>query len=142
MDHASLIARLATMPLFAELTDRQLDEVAGTVLQRRVKAGKHVIKEGNWGHEFVLVLEGEVEVRRGGELLAVLGAGSHVGELAVIDDVRRNATVVARTEVIVGAIDTGLFRSLLAEIPVLAARVAASAAERSAGGSGAGTGEG
>jgi CRP-like cAMP-binding protein len=133
MNETSLIATLAAMPLFAGLTARQLDEVAGTVLERRVKAGKPVIKEGNWGHEFVIVLEGEIEVRRDGQPLATLGVGSHVGELAVIDDVRRNATVVAVTPVVVGAIDTGLFRSLLVEIPVLAERIAASASERTPG---------
>jgi CRP-like cAMP-binding protein len=130
MDEISLDAQLATMPLFAGLTERQLEDVAGTVIDRRVKAGKTVIKEGNWGHELVLVLEGEVEVRRGGHVVATLGPGSYVGELAVLDDVRRNATVVAKTQVVVGAIDTGQFRALLSEIPVLAERIAAGVAER------------
>jgi CRP-like cAMP-binding protein len=130
MDSNPLKAQLAGMSLFAGLTKRQVEEVAGSVLERRVKAGKPVIKEGNWGHEFVLVLEGEVEVLRGGRLLATLGPGGYVGELAVLDDVRRNATVVAKTSVVVGAIDTSLFRALLFEIPVLDERIAAGIAER------------
>jgi CRP-like cAMP-binding protein len=130
MDEISFEAQLAAMPLFAGLTARQLEDVAGTVLGRRVKAGKTVIKEGNWGHEFVLVLEGEIEIRRDGQVLATLGPGSYVGEVAVLDNVRRNATVVAKTSVVVGAIDTGLFRSLLTEIPVLSERIATAAAER------------
>jgi CRP/FNR family cyclic AMP-dependent transcriptional regulator len=130
MEEISFEAQLAAMPLFAGLTARQLEDVAGTVLGRRVKAGKTVIKEGNWGHEFVLVLEGEVEIRRDGNVLATLGPGDYVGEVAVLDNVRRNATVVAKTSVVVGAIDTGLFRSLLTEIPVLSERIAAAAAER------------
>ncbi len=132
MDDNSLDALLATMPLFAGLSERQLEAVAGTVIERRVKPGKSVIKEGSWGHEFVLVLEGEVEILRDGKVLATLGSGEHVGELGVLDDVRRNATVIARTAVVVGAIDTGLFRSLLTEIPVLVERIAASVVERSA----------
>jgi CRP-like cAMP-binding protein len=130
MDERSLDAQLGAMRLFAGLTDRQLEAVAGTVLDRRVKAGKTVIKEGNWGHEFVLVLEGEVDVVRNGAVVATLGPGDHVGELAVLDDVRRNATVVARTPVVIGAIDTGQFRALLREIPELAERIAAAAAAR------------
>jgi len=130
MDETSLEDQLAVMPLFAGLTPEQLEEVAGTVLDRRVKPGKAVIKAGNWGHELVLVLEGEVDVLRDGQVVATLGPGNHVGEVAVLDDSRRNATVVAKTPVVIGAIDTGLFRALLREIPVLAERVAATAAER------------
>lgn len=130
MDETSLEGQLAAMPLFAGLTPEQLEEVAGTVLDRRVKPGKAVIKAGNWGHELVLVLEGEVDVLRDGQVVATLGPGNHVGEIAVLDDSRRNATVVAKTPVVIGAIDTGLFRALLRDIPVLAERVAATAAER------------
>jgi CRP-like cAMP-binding protein len=130
MDEMSLEDQLAAMPLFAGLTPDQVDEVAGTVLDRRVKAGKPVIKAGNWGHELVLVLAGEVEVLRDGQVVATLGPGDHVGEAAVLDDSRRNATVVAKTSVVIGAIDTGMFRALLRDIPVLAERLAATAAER------------
>jgi CRP-like cAMP-binding protein len=118
------------MPLFAGLTERQLGEVAGTVTERRVKPGKAVIKEGHWGHEFVLVLHGEVDVVRDGTVVATLTPGSHVGEVAVLDGVRRNATVVARTEAVVGAIDSRLFEALLDDIPVLAARISSQATVR------------
>jgi len=131
MEALSLEDQLAAMPLFAGLTPEELDEVSGTVLDRKVKPGRTVIKAGNWGHEVILVLEGEVDVQRDGQTVATLGPGSYVGEVAVLDDSRRNATVVARTPVVIGAIDTGLFRALLREIPVLAERIAASAAERS-----------
>jgi CRP-like cAMP-binding protein len=131
VDDASTLERqLGAMALFAGLTAQQVEDVAGTVLDRRVKAGKAVIKEGNWGHEFVIVLEGDVEVRRGGVAVATLGPGDYVGEIAVLDDVRRNATVVAKTPAVIGAIDTGQFRALLREIPVLADRIAAAAAAR------------
>jgi CRP/FNR family transcriptional regulator, cyclic AMP receptor protein len=132
MDDDSLAAHLARMPLFAGLSDAELEIAAGTVLERRVKAGKTVIKAGNWGHEFVLVLEGELEVRREGKVVATLGPGDYVGEIAVLTDARRNATVVATTPAVIGAIDTGIFRSLLRDIPVVAERVAVTAGERAA----------
>jgi len=125
---ARLADELARMSLFAGLTDHQLEQVAGTVLERRVKAGKTVLKQGQWGHEFLLVLEGQLEIRRDGHVVATAGPGSHIGELAVLDDVRRNASVVATTPVVVGAIETSLFVPLLADIPVLADRIAANAA--------------
>jgi CRP-like cAMP-binding protein len=124
-----LEVELAAMPLFAGLTDREITLVAGTVLERRVKAGKSIIKEGQWGHEFLLLLEGEAEVRRGGRIVATKGPGTYIGELAVLDEVRRNATVTAKTAVVVGSIDAGSFSPLLAEIPILAERIAAAAAE-------------
>jgi len=125
MDQSSLIARLSAMPLFAGLTQRELQEVAGTVLERKIKAGKPIIKEGNWGYEVVLVLDGEIDVVRDGKVVDSVGPGNYVGEMAVLKDVRRNASVVAKTAVVYGTIDAGLFRSLIWEIPVLAERIAA-----------------
>jgi len=126
----SLEQLLARMPLFAGLPDDALELIAGCVLDRTVKAGKTVIREGNWGHEVVLVLDGTVEVRRGEAVVATLGPGAVVGEVAVLDDSRRNASVVAVTPTAIGAVDYGQFRALLHEIPELAARVDALAAER------------
>jgi len=125
MDQSSLIARLSAMPLFAGLTAREMQEVAGTVLERKAKAGKPIIKEGNWGYEVVLVLDGEIDVVRDGTVVDTVGPGNYVGEMAVLKDVRRNATVMAKTAVVYGTIDAGLFRSLIWEIPVLAERIAA-----------------
>jgi len=125
MDDIPLEELLAAMPVFEGLTPRQLEEVAGTVLGRRVKQGKAIIKEGNWGHEFLIVLDGQIDIVRDGQIVDTTGPGSFVGEVAVLHDVRRNATVVARTPVVVGAIDTGLFRALVSEIPLLSQRLAA-----------------
>jgi CRP-like cAMP-binding protein len=105
-----------------------VEDVAGNILERRVKQGKTVIKEGQWGHEFLLVLEGEMEVRRGDRVIATKGPGTYIGELAVLDEARRNATVVAKTDVVVGSIEASLFAPLLSDIPVLAERIAATSA--------------
>jgi CRP-like cAMP-binding protein len=129
--HSPLAAELAQMSLFDGLTAHQLENVAGTILERRVKPGRSVIKQGQWGHEFLLVLEGELEVRRDDRIVAVVGPGGFVGEQAVLDDVRRNATVVARSPVVVGAIEASLFAPLLVDVPVLAERIAAASSHRS-----------
>jgi CRP-like cAMP-binding protein len=124
--NSRLAAELAVMPLFAGLTAHQTEDVAGCVIERRVKAGKTLLTQGQWGHEFLLVLDGELEVRRDGQTIATIGPGGYVGELAVLDEVRRNATVVARTPVVVGSIESSLFGPLLVDIPVLAERIAGS----------------
>lgn len=129
MQRATLETQLAAMPLFEGLTPRQLAEVAGTILDRDVKAGKPVIKAGNWGHEFLIVLEGEMEIWRDGRVVDTLGPGGHVGELAVISDARRNATVIAKTPVVIGAIEAGLFRALIDDMPIIAERIAANVSQ-------------
>lgn len=119
-----LAAELAELPLFAGLTPHQLENVAGAILERRVKPGRSVIKQGQWGHEFLLVLEGELEIRRDDRVVATAGPGSFVGEQAVLDDARRNATVVAAAPAVVGSIEASLLGPLLDDIPVLAERIA------------------
>ena len=127
--NSRLAAELAGMPLFAGLSSHQTENVAGCVIERRVKQGKTLIKQGEWGHEFLLVLDGELEVRRDGQAVATIGPGGYVGELAVLDEVRRNATVVTRTPAVVGSIEASLFRPLLVDIPVLAQRIAGTVAD-------------
>ena len=92
--------------------ERLADEVtlpAGTVLMR----------EGRFGREVFVILSGEVEVRRDDEVIAVLGAGEVVGELAVLNPTQtRNATVVAATELRTLVLDPRAYRSLR-YLPVL-----------------------
>ena len=99
---------------------QSVNEDAGTVLAR----------EGGTGNEFVVVLEGEVEVRRGDEVVATLGPGDYVGEIALLDDRPRTATAVAKTSVVVEVISRPEFATLLADVPDVAAQIMATMAER------------
>ena len=75
-------------------------------------------KEGERGDELVVILEGEVEVRRDGAVLARLGPGEIVGEVALLDDAaRRTATVIACTPVAVAYISRHDVEYLTAEVP-------------------------
>ena len=101
------------------LAPAEIDDIAQSIGERRVRAGKVLIKKGQWGHELLVVLDGEVEVWRDDELLAVQGPGSIVGEVAVLTDARRNATVKARTAATLGSIEYSQVQALLALIPAL-----------------------
>jgi serine/threonine protein phosphatase PrpC/CRP-like cAMP-binding protein len=96
-EHAQRVALkrevLAKMPLFARLTERELLRVMQAVQVREYKDGEVVIREGDRGEELFIVLRGQVRVSRGGETLTRLGAGEHVGEMALIRAVPRSATV-------------------------------------------------
>lgn len=78
-----------------------------------VPAGRALARAGEYGREAFVIVEGRVEVRRDGDLVATLGAGDVAGELAVTGAVRRNADLVAATPVELIVFDAASFRSAL-----------------------------
>lgn len=86
---------LARMPLFSRLGDRELLRVMQSVEVRTYENEQVVLREGDKGDELFIVLSGKVTVSRGGETLTRLGAGEHVGEMALIRAVPRSATVTS-----------------------------------------------
>src|SRR4051794_12444062 len=97
MRHRAGSDRLAKIPLFQNLSSKQLATVDGLVTTLDVPAGRELIHQGKPGHEFIVVVEGEAEVRRDGRLIAVRGPGTFFGETALLLDRPRNASVVAQT---------------------------------------------
>jgi CRP-like cAMP-binding protein len=126
----SLHVALAAIPVFAGLADDDLDDVARSLAVRDVKPGKTLIKQGQWGHELLVVLEGEVEIRRDDQAIATQGPGSVVGETAVLRDARRNASVVALTAATVGTIEYSQIHALVDTIPALGERLDALTRDR------------
>lgn len=95
------LTALRQSPLLRALEERQLEALAGIAKQRNFAAGSSVITAGTSGAlAMFVVLEGEMEVRRDGTVLARLGAGDHFGEMAVLapDGMPRSADVVAVTD--------------------------------------------
>ena len=86
---------LARMPLFSRLSDRELLRVMQAIEVRKYEPEQVVVREGDKGDELFIVLSGKVKVARGGETLTRLGAGEHFGEMALIRQVPRSATVIA-----------------------------------------------
>jgi CRP/FNR family cyclic AMP-dependent transcriptional regulator len=89
--------RLKAIPVFASLDDETLRGIATFATETSVPAGKHLLKEGDYAYEFMAIEEGEAEVVRGGERVAMLGPGDFFGEIAVLEKTLRTATVVAIT---------------------------------------------
>jgi len=92
--------------------------------------GATLFKEGDHGKEFFVVVRGHVEVRSGNRLLETLGEDSIFGEMALIDDSPRSATVVALTDVTVAPIQEKQFLFLVRHTPFFALRVMRVLAER------------
>jgi len=104
---------LADMPLFRELGPAELDVLLGRIVPLTVDAGATIIRQGERGRRFYIVRSGTVEVSRDGEALAHLGAGEAFGEIALLFDVPRTASVVATKPSQLLALDADDFHDVL-----------------------------
>ena len=98
--HGVPIEALERLPLFADLTRHELQSIARLFKDRRFPKGETVVKEGSGGAAFYVIESGEVTVTIGGDPRATLGPGDYFGEIALIDEGVRIATVTA-TEALV-----------------------------------------
>lgn len=121
---------LARVPLFKGLSKKHLQHVASLMTTIDAPAGKLLTREGGHGQEFIVILEGDVEVRRGDEVVATRGAGDYVGEISLLDDRPRTATVIATTPVVIDVIARREFVALLHDEPELGEQIKATAEQR------------
>jgi CRP/FNR family transcriptional regulator, cyclic AMP receptor protein len=89
--------RLKSIPLFEEMGDEELAQIAPFAQEVTVDEGKVLVREGDYSYEFMVIQEGTAEVTRGGEHLADLGTGDFFGEMGLLEKTLRNATVKAKT---------------------------------------------
>ena len=89
--------RLKSIPLFQEVGDEELAQIAPFAQEVLVEQGKVLVREGDFSYEFMAIEEGEAEVTRGGEHVADLGPGDFFGEVGLLEKTLRNATVTAKT---------------------------------------------
>lgn len=108
---------LRHIALFAKMDNADLARVADLGERVDAQAGGIIIDQGDVGRECFLVLEGEAGIFHAGEHVASVGAGSIVGEMALIDHRPRNATVIAQTEMRLLSFDIAAFKHLLEDMP-------------------------
>lgn len=127
------VERVRHIPLFSSMTDPQLYEVSRLMAERWVDEGTYLCRQGERGSELYLVLDGEVEVLKGDgseKVVYVAGAGEVVGELAVLTDLPRSATLRTKGEATILLMRGSHFRDFLRQHPHLLERVTAILAER------------
>jgi CRP-like cAMP-binding protein len=125
-------SKLKSLALFADLSRRELKRVSAMTDEVVLGSGTRLINEGAFSHEFLLISSGTAEVRREGKLLAELGPGDFAGEIGVMRDARRNASVVATTEITAIVMTDRDLRQIAHEMPSVAAQIDSAIAARSA----------
>ena len=103
------------VPLFAELSDDELAQVARRFKERTFAPGETVAKEGSGGAAFYLIESGTANVTVAGRERAALGPGDYFGEIALIDEGARSATITATEQLACYGLTYGDFRPLVQE---------------------------
>ena len=115
--------RLRSIVLFAECDDRTLERVARLGTEIRVPRSMPLAVEGMPGFEFFVIVEGTANVSLGGIRLAALEPGDFFGEMALIDNAPRSATVIAETPMSLIVFDPREFETLMRDVPEVARAV-------------------
>lgn len=126
---AERLALLRSVPMFADLPPDLLARVDALMTESTVPAGAALVREDDAGREAFIIAEGEAEVISGGDLVAEIGPGELVGEMSLLDNQPRSATVVARTPLRVLVMDPRQFAALFSD-PHAAQWIAASLSHR------------
>jgi MFS family permease len=99
VDRTRELELLRSIPIFTPLSAPVLESLASRLEPVVAKAGEAIVKQGETGDRFYVIASGEVEVSVDGQAQAAQGPGDHFGEIALLRDVARTATVTARTDV-------------------------------------------
>jgi CRP/FNR family transcriptional regulator, cyclic AMP receptor protein len=121
--HDTKVQALGRAPLFEGLSRKELGELAKKTDDMDAKPGKVLCRQGDVGHEFFVIVEGEVEVTKDGKSLGTRGAGDFIGEIALLVNTPRTATVTAKTPLRFFVLTRQGFRKLIDDHPSVAHKV-------------------
>lgn len=111
---------LKQVPLLAGLGDRERERLASELHERTFNEGATVVSEGATGTGFFVIAEGNATVSVGGQIRSQLGPGDYFGEMALIDDAPRSATITAATDLRCYGMTPWEFRPFVESHPAVA----------------------
>ena len=123
-------SQLKSLPLFADVPDEELAQIAGFAQEVNVDAGRELVREGDFSYEFMAIEEGEAEVTREGKHVNDLGPGDFFGEMGLLEKTLRNATVTAKTPMRLVTLTGWDMKRMERHIPEAIERVRATLEER------------
>jgi CRP-like cAMP-binding protein len=126
----SKIELLKRVPLFSGISKRGLNELAKITDEIDLAAGKELIREGEPGRQFFILLDGKAEVRRKGRRINMLGAGDFFGEISLVTERPTTAAVILTEPASALVISRPAFRRLLLAEPAVQLQVLETLAER------------
>lgn len=112
-------SHIRSLPIFAGCNESELDEIDHLADEVHVDAGRTILRQGDLGQEFAVIVSGEADVVKDGQVVAHLVAGDYFGEVALLDAVTRSASIVATTDMVLEVIDRRGFNTLLDDLPRL-----------------------
>jgi len=121
---------LRRVPLFAGCKGKGLEQIGTLADEVDVPDGYTLMREGAFGEEFFLIVDGHVRIDRGGQTLNTLGPGDYLGEIALIDKGRRTATAIAEGPAKLLVLSHQGFNSLLDQSPTIRLEIMSSLANR------------
>ncbi len=122
--------KLQAIPLFADLSRKELETIARWADEVDVPAGYHLLDQGRFPHEFFVIESGTVAITKDGTHITDLGPGDFFGEIAIVEHERRTASVVASTPVTAIVMLARDFESMDAAMPEVAERIRGAIRER------------
>jgi CRP-like cAMP-binding protein len=124
------IELLRRVPLFAGCSKKELRELASRTDEIDLRDGYVLMREGRPGREFIVLVDGTATVTKDGKKLGDLGPGDWVGEIALLTNVPRTATVTSTSPIRVLVITDRAFKRLVETMPSIALKVLASVGDR------------
>ena len=121
---------LKRVPLLAGLGRREIEEVGRLVEEIDVPAGRALMREGDNGREFFVIVDGTVRIDRGGEQIRTMGSGDFFGEIALLAEGPRSATATTETQAKLLVLGHREFHSLLDRFPAIRTAVLEALAKR------------
>jgi CRP/FNR family transcriptional regulator len=128
--HNEKVDLIKRAPLFWNCSKRELREIAQIADEIDLSKGKEMTRQGQRGREFFVLLEGDAEVTKDGHSINELGPGDFFGEIALVSDTPRTATVTAISPVRALVITDRSFRRLMKDQPEIQGKVLAALAAR------------
>ena len=114
---------LARVPLFAGLGKRELQRVGQLTDVMDLPAGRVLMRQGEWGSEMMVILDGRAKAERDGAVVGEIGPGGVAGEMALLAEGPRNATVTLLTDASLLVVGHREFHALMDEMPSVRAQV-------------------
>ena len=124
--------RLKSLPLFASLSKRELQQVARSCDEVDVPEGKSLMTQGESAYEFFVIADGTAEVSADGRHVADLGPGDFLGEMGAMAHAKRSATVVATSPMVLVVMTDRDLRHLESEMPTVHQKLSTAVEERTA----------